>query len=276
MGTEVRTGVVATPGSPAGRPWADQVRALESAGWGALLVPDTLRTPSPFPTLAAAAAVTTTLRLRTWVVAAPFRTAGALAREASALQVLSGGRFELGIGPGRPDAEAETIRLEAHWGSAGERIEHVVQATQAVREHVRPVPAVAVAAAGDRMLAAATRLLAGADDRIALAVGPLVTVDEVARAADRVHTAAGRRVRLSHQVSGIGDAVPEWLSRGGLTAEVLRDGASAGWFPAGDPELVAVELRRRADELGIDEVVVPAELADAFAPVLERLAATAS
>src|SRR3954447_24031118 len=265
--TPVRTAVVATPAAP-GPSWGDVVQGLEAVGWGTLLVPDTLWTPSPFPALAAAAAATTRLHLRTWVVAAPLRTPGALVREVSALRLLSADRFELGIGPGRPDAQAEAERLGAPWGSASGRIERVVAAVGAVRAQVAPAPAVAVAAGGNRMIQAAAGLVIGTEDRIALAVGPLATLEELAQAADRVHTLAGRRVRLSHQITSIGDAVPAWLARGGLEAGLLRDRGASGWFPADDPDAVAAELVRRADEPGIDEVVVPAELAGAFAPVL--------
>jgi len=266
----VRTAVVATPAAP-GAAWAEQVRDLEAAGWDTLLLPDTLRTASPFPALASAAAVTVSLRVRTWVVAAPLRTPGALIREVSALQLLSGGRFELGIGPGRPEAKGEAERLGLPWGSALERIEQVTVAVGAVRGAVSPVPPVAVAAGGNRMLQAAVDLVTGADDRIALAVGPLATLDELASAAERVHALAGRRVRLSHQVSGIGDAVPAWLAHGGLDGALMRGRGAAGWFPGGDPDAIAEALTRRAGELGIDEVVVPDELAGVFAPVLTRL-----
>src|SRR4051794_3920894 len=120
----VRTAVIATPDAAAGT-WTEVALGLETAGWETLLIPDTLWTPSPFPALAAAAAVTTRLRLRTWVVAAPLRTPGALVREVAALQLLSGGRFELGIGAGRPDAQGEAERLGMPWGSAVERIDQV-------------------------------------------------------------------------------------------------------------------------------------------------------
>ncbi|MGZ4650584.1 MAG: LLM class flavin-dependent oxidoreductase [Kineosporiaceae bacterium] len=274
-GTAVRTAVVSTPaprGSPGPR-WVDRARDLEAAGWETLLAPDTLATASPFPALAAASAATSILRLRTWVVAAPLRTPGALVREAAAVQALSEGRFELGIGPGRPDAEAEAARLDAPWGRAVERIDQVVRAVAAVREHVTPVPPVAVSAGGNRMVAAAAGLVTGPEDRIALAVGPLATLDELAAAARRVHDIAGRRVRLSHQVSGIGDSVPFWLRRQGLDAGVFRDHGAAGWFPSDDPDAIAATLTERARTLGIDEVVVPAELAEAFAPVLAGLRA---
>ena len=53
------------------RGWADRARSIEQQGWTSLLVPDTRWTPSPFPALAVAAAVTSVLRVRTWVIAAP-------------------------------------------------------------------------------------------------------------------------------------------------------------------------------------------------------------
>jgi hypothetical protein len=146
-------------------------------------------------------------------------------------------------------------------------------AVAAVRELVTPVPPVAVAAGGNVMLAAAVDLTRGPDDRIALAVGPLATVDELSQAAKRVHDLAGRRVRLSHQVSGIGDAVPAWLRQNGLDAATMRAHRAAGWFAGDDPGATASVLIERAAALGIDEVVVPAELTQPFAPVLERLAA---
>jgi alkanesulfonate monooxygenase SsuD/methylene tetrahydromethanopterin reductase-like flavin-dependent oxidoreductase (luciferase family) len=275
MSLAVQTAVIATPAPPGspGPSWRDLTRRLETDGWRTLLVPDTLWTPSPFPTLAAAAAATSALRLRTWVVAAPFRTPGVLVREVAALQVLSEGRFELGIGPGRPDAEAETARLGASWGRAAERIRQVIDAVAAVREQVRPVPPVAVAAGGNHMIAAGADLVTGPEDRIALAIGPLATAGELAQAANRVHDIAGRRVRLSHQVWGFGDAVPARLRQSGIDAGAMRERGAAGWFAGDAPEAAAAALAERAQTLGIDEVVVPAELAGAFVPVLERLAA---
>src|SRR4051812_20826850 len=168
----VRSAVVATPDTSAGK-WTDVVRALETAGWETLLVPDTLWTPSPFPALAAAASVTTTLRLRPWVLAAPTRTTGALVREVKTVQQLSDGRFELGIGTGRPDAEQEAQRLGAAWGTPGERIATLEQAVTAVRDQVDPAPPVVVAASGPRMLALAGRLA----DRVAPALPPAATAE---------------------------------------------------------------------------------------------------
>src|SRR4051812_37483467 len=101
-----RFGVVAGMGGPAAA-WADRARGFEEEGYSTLLVPDTLWTPSPFLALAAAAAGTSTLRLGTWVIASPFRRPAEVVRETKTLQELSGGRFELGIGAGRPGGERD-------------------------------------------------------------------------------------------------------------------------------------------------------------------------
>ena len=62
--------------------------------------------------------MTTTLHVGSWVLAAPFRSPAVVVRETSALQLLSGGRFELGIGTGRPDAAREAALLGEAVGDA--------------------------------------------------------------------------------------------------------------------------------------------------------------
>src|SRR5436190_13168093 len=83
--------------------WTMAARRAEALGYSTLLLPDTTRTPAPLPALAAAAAVTTSLRVGSWVLCDPFRNPRLLAWEVASMQALCGGRFELGIGAGRPD-----------------------------------------------------------------------------------------------------------------------------------------------------------------------------
>lgn len=249
-----------------GTAWPDRVTRFEDWGFHAVLTPDTLWTPSPFPVLAAAASVTTRLRLRTWVAAAPLRTPAALVREVGALQSLSGGRFDLGIGVGRPDAEGEARRLTMPWGTVGERIAQVEESVGAVREGVDPAPEIVVSAAGRRMLAAAGR----AADRVALALGPTTTADELARTVGLARELCGPTMPFTLSVVGIGDLMPAWLGRDGLTPGGIRDGGGIGVLDA-DPDRAAEALLTYEDRHGIDEVTVPGELAEAFAPVLARL-----
>src|SRR5436305_13287976 len=65
--------------------WTTLVRRIEDAGFATLLNPDAFAVNAPFVSLAAAAAVTTNLRLGTFVLAAPLRTPAGIAWEAASL-----------------------------------------------------------------------------------------------------------------------------------------------------------------------------------------------
>ena len=80
--------------------------------------------PAPGPTLAVAATLTD-LRVGTWVYASPLRTARSLAWEAHSLSVLTEGRFEMGIGTGRPGIEDELRELDIPVMTPGERLSRV-------------------------------------------------------------------------------------------------------------------------------------------------------
>ena len=259
-----RFGVVA--GRPSsGADWLATARSVEALGYDTLLLPDTAYTPSPFPALAAAAAATSTLRVGPWVLAAPFRTPAAVVRETAALQLLSGGRFELGIGTGRPDAAREAQMLGQEWGSVGDRIARLVDTVTAVRAQVSPVPRVAVAAVGRRMLAAGHHA-----DTIALALPPDAWVEPVEQVAD-LDRAGGDESELTLQISGVAGRLVSYLARQGFGPDGLRGAAGV---LEGDPDAMAealLELRRRT---GVSYVCVAAEHAELFAPVRQALAST--
>jgi probable F420-dependent oxidoreductase len=100
----IRFSVQASPRS--GREWRALAGSVEAAGFDALLVADHPgSSPSPFPALAAAAAVTTTLRLGTYVCNAGVRDPLSLASDAATVDSLSEGRFVLGLGAGHTPAE---------------------------------------------------------------------------------------------------------------------------------------------------------------------------
>src|ERR1700704_2497268 len=101
-------GLQAASGQAAVQDWA---RRAESLGYDVLHVPDHLGAPAPFPTLMAAAAATTRLRLRAVVLQAAFYKPALLARDVQTLRDLSGGRFELGLGTGYVKEEFEAAEL---------------------------------------------------------------------------------------------------------------------------------------------------------------------
>ena len=105
--------------------WQELARKVESLGFDALYVADHPGvTASPFAALASAAAVTSTLKLGTYVCNAGVRDPVALAGDAATVDVLSNGRFILGVGAGHtpvewtmhrrdyPSAQARVARLE--------------------------------------------------------------------------------------------------------------------------------------------------------------------
>lgn len=106
-----RFGVVAAQ-ARSGEEWALKARRIESLGYAILGTPDGLRhTLAPLPALMAAAMATRSLRVTTYVIANDFRNPVLLAKEAATVDVLSGGRFELGIGVGRPAAAEDNQML---------------------------------------------------------------------------------------------------------------------------------------------------------------------
>ncbi|MEV6064698.1 hypothetical protein [Nocardia asteroides] len=106
-------------------------------------------------------------------------------------------------------------------------------------------------------------------DRVLLAAAPDATEDELARMVGMVTDHTDRPIRFTLQLTGVGDRVPVWLSaRLGHTAGTLRAAHAAGLLPS-DPQAAVEILESRSARYGIDEVIVPGELADAFAPVVE-------
>jgi probable F420-dependent oxidoreductase len=96
--------------------WKEKVRRAEALGYDILLMPDHLGGQLAIgPALAVAAEATTTLRIGTLVLQNDLRHPVLVAKEAATLDVLSDGRFELGIGAGGswlPDYETTGIPFD--------------------------------------------------------------------------------------------------------------------------------------------------------------------
>lgn len=111
----------------------DQARWAEDRGFSTLLVADHLapRLLDPMPALAAAAAVTTRLRVGTFVINNDLRNPVMLAREAVTVDILSGGRFELGIGAGHMRSEHEQAGIPFDRG--GVRVDRLTESVRILR-----------------------------------------------------------------------------------------------------------------------------------------------
>jgi probable F420-dependent oxidoreductase len=93
--------------------WLDLARRLESAGFRGLLMGDHPGSgASPWPALGAAAAVTKTLCLGTYVVQAGVREPMHVAADAATLDILAPGRVRLGLGAGHTPREWADIGQE--------------------------------------------------------------------------------------------------------------------------------------------------------------------
>jgi len=90
---------------------AETARRAEDAGYATLLFPDHTGMVAPLPAMAAAAAVTSRIRIASQVINIAFRPLGALAQEAAAVDIISGGRLELGLGAGYAEQEVRSLGL---------------------------------------------------------------------------------------------------------------------------------------------------------------------
>jgi probable F420-dependent oxidoreductase len=112
--------------------WASLARKSEDLGYSTLYVPDHLDDQwAPFIALTVAAGATTTLRVGTLVLDNDFRHPVVLAKEAATMDVVTGGRFELGIGAGwmRTDYDESGIPMD----SAGVRISKLAESLEIMR-----------------------------------------------------------------------------------------------------------------------------------------------
>ncbi|TQS43568.1 LLM class flavin-dependent oxidoreductase [Cryptosporangium phraense] len=284
-----RFGLVAAP-TMSGDEWVGLARRAESLGYDILLVPDVPETGSPFPAAGIAAGATTALRVGTFVLVAPVRTPSSIAAESRTLDRLSNGRFELGLGTGRPGAEALAAQLGTEFPPAAERIARVGAAAEAVRAAAAPGtagpgaanpggvgartgPRILVAGAGPRILTLAAQVA----DTITIALPPSADEAALAQAVGSLRESAGDRfeqIELALNLAAVGEKPVPGLERwlGGTPAELAARGAIG--VLTGTPAEMADRLSRRRDELGISYVAANAAAIDDLAPVVERLTGT--
>jgi len=248
--------------------WRDSVRRIADSGYSTLLMPDVPQwQPAPGPTLAFAAALAD-LRVGTWVYASPLRPAWSTAWEAHSLSVLTDGRFEMGVGTGRPGIEDELRELGLPVVPPGERLEQVRETVTALRDLDGPglhTPVV-MAVRGPR----AQALAAEVADTVTFASSPTESRLELARLA-RDFRAIREDVELALHVSVVGDTRAPFMAPPGIDPVALRGSDSLAILPD-DPAAAAEEIQRRREEIGFSYFVVGANVADTLAPVVAKLA----
>ena len=304
-----RFGVTA-PTPSGGTDWAERARRVEQLGYSMLVVPDHFRDHlAPVPALVAAALATTRLRVGSLVFSNDFRHPAVLAKEAATIDVLSGGRFELGLGGGwlRAEYDQAGIPFDAP-GTRVERLEEAVtiikgllageRVTFAGRHYTiadlegrptpvqRPHPPIAIGGGGRRTLSLAAReaSIVGLVPR-ARRDGSGLDLSDLSDAATReklewVRSAAGERfdsleINALIQAVAVADqrmtAADQLASRFKVAREVVLETV---YVAVGTIDEICETLRQRRERHRISYLTVFERDMEAFAPVVARLAGT--
>ena len=289
-----------------GDAWRAKARRIEALGYDLLLVTDHLTQQlAPMPAMAAALEATTRLRVGSYVFANDYRNPVLLAKEIATLDVLSGGRVELGLGAGWYQRDYEMLGLP--YDPAGVRIARLGEAVRLIdrlfaedsvdasgayytvhgarvlpKPVQRPRPPLMIGAGGPRML----RFAAQHADIIALnprfdANGQPVVADlttgAVERKLARLRAVAGARLAsielnvfiidagVSDEPRSLLDAVATRLK--GAAAQIV----DSPFFLFGSTADLKRLLLERRDRLGITYYGLPEKAMEPFAPLVREL-----
>jgi probable F420-dependent oxidoreductase len=286
--------------------WRDSARRIEALGYSVLTVADHFpERLAIVPALMAAADATERLRVAGWVFCNDFRHPAVLYKETATIDLLSGGRLELGIGAGWLRSEYDMAGIP--FDTPGVRVSRMVEAVRILKglagdgpfdfegEHYRiaamegaPKPAqrplpLSIGGGGRRVLSFAAREA----DIVSLVAKALP--EGGLDGADLTLEATRRKVAWVREAAG--DRDPE-LNTLVYTFEVTDDRDAAARRHAerlelspeevlasphvliGTPAQMADDLRRRRAELGISYIVLNTnvrEHTEQFAPVVAEL-----
>ncbi|MFK4085400.1 LLM class flavin-dependent oxidoreductase [Kribbella sp. NPDC020789] len=258
-----RFGVVTPIGSDLAA-WRDRVRRIADSGYSTLLMPDVPTwQPSLAPALATAAALTD-LRVGSWVYAAALREPLHAAWEAHSLSVLTEGRFEMGLGAGRPGIEVELGLPPVSPAGRRTRMRETVAALRTFDGADLHTPVV-MAVSGPKSQALALEVA----DGLTFVLPPQETRAETT---NRVRNLpADHNLELGLHVSAVGDGVAPFMAGPNLDTAALRTADSLIILPS-DPNAAAEEIHRRREEIGFSYFVIGADFAETLAPAVAKLA----
>lgn len=287
--------------------WVALAYQAERLGYATLTMPDHFGAQlAPVPALAAAAEATLTLRVGGFVLGNDYRHPVVLAKEAATLDLLSGGRFELGIGAGWLRREYNQAGLP--FAPAGERIDRLAE-TIAILKGLfapgpfsfqgayytidaldglpkplqQPHPPLLIGGGGRRLLTLAAweadivSLNPRARPDGTLAMDDLLP-DAIARKVAWVREAAGARfpdLELNTTLLGVAATTDRHAAAARLAERLRIDAARVLASPlalVGPVEELVEQLQERRERYGLSYFMVRQQDMVTFAPVVERLA----
>lgn len=306
-----RFGVI-TESVPSREQWMTLVRKAEDLGYATFLLADHFVNEfPPLVALMAAADATKTLRVGSFVFDNDFRHPALLAKEVAALDLLSGGRFELGIGAGWHRPEYEQVGLP--FDRAGVRIARLQEALRIIKQFFlaeavtfagnhytvtdlkafpkpvqRPYPPILMGGGGKRLLT-----LAGQEADI-VGLHLKVNDDGTVDASERTEAALAQKVAWVQQAAGERFATVELnllianviltqdleqaaeqyirqIGRAGVTVEQLL---ANPYLLIGSIEQLTERIQRLREQFGISYFVLDADHMEGLAPVVARLTGT--
>jgi probable F420-dependent oxidoreductase len=247
-------------------------KRAEDLGFDVLCVPDHLGAAAPFPTLTAAAMVTERIHLSMYVLNAAFYKPALLSRDIGALDILSDGRLEVGLGTGYVREEFDAAELP--YPSAGARVDHLQHMTEYLTEHHPRVP-IMIAGSGDRVMTLAARHA----DIIGLTGAKVRDVeDPLAERIEFVRNAAGDRFSALElnlvitAVPGPDETVPNLsLTRRNAPDRSEEELLAMHSVLSGSPREMAEKLVGHREKYGVTHFTVQDNHIDNFANVIAEL-----
>lgn len=306
-----RFGVQAN-GTGSRREWVDLARNVEDNGYSTFTMPDHFSDQlAPVPALQCAADATSTLRLGALVYDNDYKHPVVLAKELATMDVLSGGRIEIGLGAGWMVSDYEHSGIP--YDPPGVRVSRLVEGLAVIRgalgdgpfsfdgEHytitdyrgspkpVQSSPPVLIGGGGPRVLRFAAReadivginatLTSGAVDATTFASMTAAAVDEKVGIVRAAATEAGRLDHIEMNIRAfmvfvthdVDHALGAMSEFTGAPREII---AESPFALVGPTDKIIDDLQARREQWGFSYVIVGQPDVEAFAPVVAALSGT--